>query len=46
VKEEVRVSKTARREERRADAEVRREKVDIQKDGDVEQGGSMNDPED
>ena len=47
VKEEIRVSKTARREERRADADVRREKVDIQKEGDVEEGGSaMREPED
>jgi uncharacterized protein (TIGR02271 family) len=40
VKEEVRISKTARREERRADADVRREKVEIEKEGDVEEGGS------
>lgn len=44
VREEVRISKTARREERRADADVRREKVDVEKEGDVE-GGAIRDPE-
>jgi uncharacterized protein (TIGR02271 family) len=48
VKEEVRVSKTARREERRAEGDVRREEVKVDKDGDLEQHrdvGSLSDPE-
>jgi uncharacterized protein (TIGR02271 family) len=36
VREEVRVSKTAHQEERRASADVRREDVDVEKGGDVE----------
>ncbi len=40
VKEEVRVSKTARREERRAEGDVRREDVKIDKEGDVDTAGS------
>jgi uncharacterized protein (TIGR02271 family) len=46
VREEVRVTKTARREEQRAGAEVRRETVDIEKEGDVEsrKPGSFDDP--
>jgi uncharacterized protein (TIGR02271 family) len=36
VREEVRVSKTARREERRADADVRKESVDVERGGDLE----------
>jgi uncharacterized protein (TIGR02271 family) len=39
VREEVRVSKTARREERRAEGDVRREEVEIDKEGDVEGAG-------
>jgi uncharacterized protein (TIGR02271 family) len=39
VREEVRVSKTGKREERRADAEVRKESVDIEREGDVTEGG-------
>jgi uncharacterized protein (TIGR02271 family) len=52
VKEEIRVSKTAHREERRAGAEVRREEVEIEKDGDLaergttEEGGARKEPED
>ena len=46
VKEEVRVSKTPRREERRAEGEIRREDVKIDKEGDVrEGGGSIGEPE-
>jgi uncharacterized protein (TIGR02271 family) len=46
VREEVRVSKTARREERRAEGDVRREDVKIEKEGDVEErGGGMKDPD-
>jgi uncharacterized protein (TIGR02271 family) len=36
VKEEVRVSKTARQEERRASEDVRREDVDVERKGDVD----------
>ena len=39
VREEIRVGKTVRREERRADAEVRRETAEIEKEGDVESRG-------
>jgi uncharacterized protein (TIGR02271 family) len=42
VREEVRVSKTARTEERRADAEVRHEEARVEKDGEV----IREDPED
>ncbi len=47
VKEEVRVSKTARQEERRAEGDVRREDVKIEKEGDVEPhgDGSVKEPE-
>ncbi len=46
VREEVRVSKTARREERRAEGDVRREDVKIEKEGDVEESGrGVNEPE-
>ncbi len=45
VREEVRVSKTARREERRAEGDVRREDVKIEKEGDVEERGGMKEPE-
>jgi uncharacterized protein (TIGR02271 family) len=36
VRERVNVSKTSRQEERRAEADVRKEKVDIEKEGDVD----------
>jgi uncharacterized protein (TIGR02271 family) len=39
VREEVRVSKTARQEERRADADVRREEADVERKGDVDRLG-------
>lgn len=46
VREEIRVSKTARREERRADADVRREEAKIEREGDLdERGGTVRDPE-
>lgn len=44
VKEEVRVGKTVRQEERRADAELRREEVDIEKEGDLERRGTTGTP--
>ncbi|HET8539847.1 MAG TPA: YsnF/AvaK domain-containing protein [Anaeromyxobacter sp.] len=40
VREQVRISKTARQEERRASDDVRREEVDVEKDGDVEVKGT------
>lgn len=45
VKEEVRVSRTRRQEERRADAEVRHEEARIEQDGDLEKKGDIGDPE-
>jgi uncharacterized protein (TIGR02271 family) len=47
VKEEVRVSKTARQQERRAEGDVRREEVKIDKEGRVEErgDGSIDEPE-
>ena len=40
VREEVRVSKTQRQDEKRADADVRREVVHVEKAGDVHVGGT------
>jgi uncharacterized protein (TIGR02271 family) len=46
VREEVKVSKTSRQEERRASGEVRREDVDVEKGGDVElEGPGRREPE-
>jgi len=52
VREEIRVGKTARREERRASGEVRRETAEIEREGDVERAdpglgepGRVDDPE-
>jgi uncharacterized protein (TIGR02271 family) len=48
VKEEVRISKNARREERRVEGDVRREDVKIDKEGEVEERGdvgSVHEPE-
>ncbi len=45
VKEEVRVSRTRRQEERRADAEVRHEEARIEQDGDLEKKGDIGEPE-
>ncbi len=45
VKEEVRVSKTPRQEERRAEGDVRREEVKIEREGDVTERGDVNEPE-
>ncbi len=45
IREEVRVSKTPRQEERRADAEVRKENVEVEREGDVERRGPIDEPE-
>jgi uncharacterized protein (TIGR02271 family) len=44
VKEEVRVGKTIRQEERRAEADVRREEVEVEKEGDLERRGATRTP--
>ncbi len=45
VKEEVRISKTARQQERRVEGDVRREDVRVEKEGDVEERGDVKEPE-